>query len=533
MGRAVARVRHLEVGPRLGRVETPSAARRSGTAAPGTGAAAQISGSTAAEIAGSVRDLVDRGELAPGDLLPPVRALAEQLGVNRNTAVAAYRKLARDGAVVAQGRAGTRIAGPQAVAQEGYAGPEALTGKTEPAGRAGAAGPGGSGGLGDPGGSGESAAPARAGRGTGDVPAGTLRDLGTGNPDPALIPDLAPALAGAVGRPVLYGEPVIDPGFEAWARDWVAPDVLTVADADLTLTSGAVDAIERLLAQSLVRDDAVALEDPCFLASIQTVRHSGYRAIPVPVDAEGMSADGLRAALEAGARAVVLTPRAQNPTGASLSARRAEELRAVLAEHPYVLVVLDDYYSFLSRRPFRSPLPRGHRRWALVRSVSKFLGPDLCLAVAATDPETAGRLALRLSPGTTWVSHLLQRLAHGVLADEGSRALVERAGEHYAARNAEVAGLLTAHGLPAEAADGMSLWVPVPRPAREVAAELARRGWRVRTGDEFRLAPGSAGADPSRHLRLTVHDLTGAEAQRFATDLVGAAGGAPAAADRA
>ena len=277
----------------------------------------------------------------------------------------------------------------------------------------------------------------------------------------------------------------------------------------------------------------MALEDPCFLASIQTVRHAGYRTLPVPVDAEGMTPDGLRAALEAGARAAVLTPRAQNPTGASLSARRAEELRAVLAEHPYVLVVLDDYYSFLSRRPFRSPLPAGHRRWALVRSVSKFLGPDLCLAVAATDPETASRLALRLSPGTTWVSHLLQRLARGVLADDASRALVERAGEHYAARNAEVAGLLTAHGLPAEAADGMSLWVPVPRPAREVAAELARRGWRVRTGDEFRLDPGSAGADPSGHLCLTVHDLTGAEAQRFATDLVGAAGGAPAAADRA
>lgn len=497
------------------------------------GTAAPIRGATAAEIANSVRGLVERGELAPGDLLPPVRALAEQLGVNRNTAVAAYRKLARDGAVIAQGRAGTRIAGPQAVAQEGYAAPDALGDLT---GRVGSAGPGGLASPDDPGGLGgpdDPGGPARADRGAGVVPAGTLRDLGTGNPDPALIPDLAPALAGAVGRPVLYGEPVIDPGFEAWAREWVAPDVPTGADAGLTLTSGAVDAIERLLAQSLVRDDAVALEDPCFLASIQTVRHAGYRTLPVPVDAEGMTPDGLRAALEAGARAVVLTPRAQNPTGASLGARRAEELRAVLAEHPYVLVVLDDYYSFLSRRPFRSPLPPGHRRWALVRSVSKFLGPDLCLAVAATDPETAARLALRLSPGTTWVSHLLQRLAHGVLADDASRALVDRAGEHYAARNAEVAALLTAHGLPVEAADGMSLWVPVPRPAREVAAELARRGWRVRTGDEFRLAPGGPGVEASRHLRLTVHDLTGAEAQRFATDLVGASGGAPAAADRA
>lgn len=496
-----------------------------------TPSTAQITGTTAAEIAGSVRDLVDRGELVPGDLLPPVRTLAEQLGVNRNTAVAAYRKLARDGAVVAQGRAGTRIAGPQAVAQEGYAAPEALRDIT---GRAGSAGPGGLGGPDALGGLGGRDAPggleapgdaARAGRGTGGVPAGTLRDLGSGNPDPALIPDLAPALAGAVGRPVLYGEPVIDPGFEAWARDWVAPDVPGGADADLTLTSGAVDAIERLLAQALVRGDAVALEDPCFLASIQTVRHAGYRALSVPVDDEGMTPDGLRAALEVGARAVVLTPRAQNPTGASLSPRRAEELRVVLADHPYVLVVVDDYFSFLSRRPFRSPLPPVHRRWALVRSVSKFLGPDLCLAVAATDPETAARLALRLSPGTTWVSHLLQRLAHGVLADDAARALIERAGEHYSARNAQAAALLTAQGLPVEAADGMSLWVPVPRSAREIAAELARRGWRVRTGDDFNLAPGApgapgvAGAEPSRHLRLTVHDLTDEESAQLVQDL--------------
>ncbi len=458
--------------PTLERVETPSAAR--------------IAGATAAEIAGSVRALVERGELAPGDPLPPVRALAEQLGVNRNTAVAAYRRLARDGAVIAQGRAGTRVADPRAVAQEGFAPADALT---NPAARAGA---------------------------DGRVPAGTLRDLGTGNPDPALIPDLAPALAGAVGRPVLYGEPVIDPGFEAWARDWVTPDVPDGGAVQLTLTSGAVDAIERLLAQALVRDDAVALEDPCFLASIQTVRHAGYRALPVPVDEEGMTPAGLRAALEAGARAVVLTPRAQNPTGASLTAQRARDLQEVLGAHPYVLVVLDDHYSFLSRRPLRSPLPPGHRRWALVRSVSKFLGPDLCLAVTATDPETGDRLALRLSPGTTWVSHLLQRLAHGVLADPGARDLIERAGEHYAARNAEVAGLLAAHGIEVAPADGMSLWVPLPCAAEPVAAGLARRGWHVRTGEEFRLAPG---AEPSRHLRLTLHDLDEEASRRLAADL--------------
>ncbi|MGO2361286.1 MAG: GntR family transcriptional regulator, partial [Brachybacterium tyrofermentans] len=163
-----------------------------------------ISGGTAVEIADSVRALVDRGELAPGQSLPSVRALAEQLQVNRNTAVAAYRNLARSGVVVSQGRAGTRVAQRAAVAQEGFAA------------------------------------------------AGSLRDVGTGNPDPRLIPDLAPALAAAAGRPVLYGEPVIDRDLEQWARDWMTPDAPgNPADVRLTLTSGAVDAVERLLAQAL------------------------------------------------------------------------------------------------------------------------------------------------------------------------------------------------------------------------------------------------------------------------------------------
>lgn len=428
-----------------------------------------ISGGTAAEIADSVRALVDRGDLAPGQSLPPVRALAEQLGINRNTAVAAYRTLARSGVVVSLGRAGTRVSQRQAVAQEGFA------------------------------------------------PSGSLRDVATGNPDPRLIPDLGPALTAAAGRPVLYGEPVIDPELEQWAREWMSPDAPgDPADLHLTLTSGAVDAVERLLAQALMRDDAVALEDPCFLASIQIARHGGYRAVPVPVDAEGMTVEGLRAALDQGVRAVVCTPRAQNPTGASLTAQRAAALREVLVEHPYVMVIQDDYYSFLSQQPFHSIIGPAHRRWALLRSVSKFVGPDMCLAATATDPETAGRLAQRLSPGTTWVSHLLQRITHAVLRDPDALALIDRAGIHYAAQNTAFAAQLTALGLPVEAGDGMSLWVPVPVPARVVAERLMRRGWLVRTGDDFRLAPG---AEPSRHLRLTVHDLTSEEMRRLAEDL--------------
>ncbi|WP_374113957.1 aminotransferase class I/II-fold pyridoxal phosphate-dependent enzyme [Microbacterium jiangjiandongii] len=429
-----------------------------------------ITGASAAEIADSVRDLIDGRILAPGDALPSVRALAQRRGVNRNTVVAAYRLLGQAGMVTTLGRGGTRVAAPGAMPAEGFAQDS------------------------------------------------VLRDVGDGNPDPSLIPDPSRALAAIAGRPVLYGEPVLDPELERWARAWLAPDAPDPETMRITVTGGAVDAMERLLAQALVRDDAVALEDPCFLSCIRTVRLGGYRPVPVPVDAEGMTVDGLRAALAEGVRAVICTPRAQNPTGVSLTARRAAELRAILADHPHVLVVMDDHSALLTERPYHSIVPPTHRRWALVRSVSKFLGPDMCLAVAASDPDTADRLAMRLSPGSTWVSHLLQRLTVALVTDPDVMAGVHRAGQHYLARNRAFADRLAAHGIPCAPGDGLSLWVDVGAPARAVAEQLMRRGWLARPGDEFILAdPGAA-----QRLRLTVHTLTDDEAERLAADTAAA-----------
>src|SRR6218665_3077790 len=153
-----------------------------------------ITGTTAAEIADSVRGLRDRGTLRTGTVLPSVRELAATLGVNRNPAVAAYRQLAQAGLVVSKGRAGTVVAGHQSVAQEGYAADT------------------------------------------------VLRDVATGNPDPRLIPDPTRALATVVGRPVLYGEPVIDESLDAWARHWIATDL--AADFPITITRGGVDDVE-------------------------------------------------------------------------------------------------------------------------------------------------------------------------------------------------------------------------------------------------------------------------------------------------
>ncbi|WP_122766605.1 GntR family transcriptional regulator, partial [Pseudomonas viridiflava] len=67
----------------------------------------KIKGKTSLEIFESVRELVGMDKIRPGESLPPVRELAEILGVNRNTVSSAYQRLAKAGIAITQGRLGT------------------------------------------------------------------------------------------------------------------------------------------------------------------------------------------------------------------------------------------------------------------------------------------------------------------------------------------------------------------------------------------------------------------------------------------
>src|SRR5947209_9040067 len=63
------------------------------------------------QIVQQIKSLVAAGRLAPGEELPPIRALAEQLTVNANTVARAYRELAAAGVLANRGTAGTYVTG--------------------------------------------------------------------------------------------------------------------------------------------------------------------------------------------------------------------------------------------------------------------------------------------------------------------------------------------------------------------------------------------------------------------------------------
>src|SRR4051794_32636043 len=62
------------------------------------------------QLVRQIRYLVAAGRLAPGDELPPIRALAERLVINPNTVARAYRELEHAGVLLKDSTKGTFVA---------------------------------------------------------------------------------------------------------------------------------------------------------------------------------------------------------------------------------------------------------------------------------------------------------------------------------------------------------------------------------------------------------------------------------------
>ncbi|WP_069464877.1 aminotransferase class I/II-fold pyridoxal phosphate-dependent enzyme [Actinacidiphila rubida] len=413
----------------------------------------RITGRGASAIAASIESAVGSGALPPGETLPPLRELARALDVNPNTVAAAYRLLRDRGVIETAGRRGSRVRSRPATAPRD----EIRI----------------------------------------DVPA-RARDISTGNPDTALLPPLADALAAAAVHhaqaPVLYGSAPVDAELGALAR--AAFDADGVPDGPISLTSGSLDAIERVLAAHLRPGDAVAVEDPGWGSVLDLVPAMGLRAVPVGVDDEGPLVADVARALAGGARALVVTDRGQNPTGAALSAERAAELRELLAAHRDVLVIDDDHVHGLTDLPLHC-LAGATEHWALVRSTAKAYGPDLRLAVSTGDALTVDRVRGRYRLGAGWVSHLLQRTVVHLWRNDAVD--VDATARSYTARREALLRALADRGVAAHGRSGMNIWVPVSDETGAVAG-LLQHGWAVAPGARFRArsAPG---------IRLTVSPL--------------------------
>jgi DNA-binding transcriptional MocR family regulator len=411
---------------------------------------------SASELVAAIERAVADGDLRPGQRLPAVRRLALEVGLSPATAASALAELRRRGVVISEPRRGTRV---------GEAPPIGSSLRPLP------------------------------------VPPGAI-DLSTGNPDPELLPDLRRAIAQAdiPSRSRLYGEPAVIPELLERAGAQLAED--GVPPGEMCVLSGALDGIERVLASWLRPGDRVAVENPGYAALYDLLRAQGLALEPVPVDERGMTPAGLRAALARGARAVVLTPRGQNPTGAAFDDERARELNWILREHEPLLLIEDDHLGPVAGAPMRSAA-HGLERWAATRSVAKSLGPDLRLAVLTGDSQTVARVQGRQQCGPGWVSHILQATVLALWSDPKVDELVARAEATYTERRERLLALLAEHGVAARGSSGLN---------------LTQAGWVLAPGSRYRLAGSAPG------VRVTTAALGERDARRLAADVAFALG---------
>ncbi|MEH0467499.1 PLP-dependent aminotransferase family protein [Streptomyces sp. B21-097] len=292
-------------------------------------------------LTAAIRSAILAGRLAPGDALPPSRALAEELSCSRWVVNEAYVQLVAEGHLTARQGSGTRVA------------PDVSTRPAVP----------------------PVVLPAQA-------PAPVVVDLRPGAPDVARFP--AAAWSRAMHHVLMAGEASdVFPSAEGVLRlRKVISGYLgrtrgvTVSPDEVVITCGTTHAVG-LLAGVLARRSAsrLAVEDPGWSRLGDAAAYAGLAIEPVAVDGEGLDVGRLK---RMGVDAVLCSPAHQFPTGAALSAGRRRTLLAWAAERSAV-VLEDDYDAEFryDRKPIGALAALDRDNVAYLGSASKTLHPGL------------------------------------------------------------------------------------------------------------------------------------------------------------
>jgi DNA-binding transcriptional MocR family regulator len=192
-------------------------------------------------------------------------------------------------------------------------------------------------------------------------------------------------------------------------------------------------------------------------------------------------------------------------------------LRSILRARPDLLLIEDDHAGRVAGAPYITLVDASRERWAVVRSVSKSLGPDLRVATVAGDEQTISVLERRQTIGCRWVSHVLQSLVAALWRDRATQRKLTLAARTYTRRRNALIGALAAHGIESHGKSGLNVWIPVADESAVMQA-LFQRGWAVHAGQSYRINSPPA-------IRVTVAALTPTDAKRLAADLAATAVG--------
>jgi len=329
-----------------------------------------------AQIANAITDHIRGGRLASGDVLPGSRALARELGVDRDTVIAAYGDLEAQGLLTSVPRTGTVVADPPrgASVQRGLArhvgfaldpGPAVFENRPDPPGAI---------------------------------------VLAAGVPDLRLVPSdlIARAYRRAMRRHAqavlgystsTSGHVRLRTALARMVRD--ARGIAATAD-EVMVTRGSQMALD-LVVRAIVRPgDVVCVEALGYRPSWRALERAGARLVGVPVDAGGIDVDALaKICARTPVRLLYVTPHHQYPTTTVLTAGRRARLLALARKHR--VAILEDDYDHEFHYDGRPVLPLAsmdrHGVVVYIGTLSKILAPGLRLGFVIAPRPLIDRLA--------------------------------------------------------------------------------------------------------------------------------------------
>ena len=421
------------------------------------------------QLADRFAEAIESGLLAPGEKLPPTRALAADAGVNHLTAARVYRRLAEDGYVTATVGRGTfvRALAPAAADERGddwqsYVLPDRPASYQEEI-------------LSDA---------FRLARQEGMI------SLATGFPSPRFHPtrELAEHAARAFAEEgadmIAFTNPEGLPELRERIAHGGAKRGFADGPEEIIVTSGGQQAIDIAVRAIVERGDVVVVESPTFVGTLAALRSTGARVIGVPVDERGFDVAALEQVLARHeVKLCALQPACQNPTGADLDPERRQRLTELARERNFFLLE-DGVYADLRYEGEPTPALRrdapGHV--VHVNSLSKVVGGGLRVGwIAARGPVLARMTTVK--QGTDFhTSTPIQHIAARYLATEAYAANIAASLPYYRERRDVLVAAIEKH-LAGEVRatrprGGHHVWVTLERPVEErvLYSEAVRSG---------------------------------------------------------
>lgn len=442
------------------------------------------------QIYEDLREAILTGTLPETTRLPPERALADKLGVNRSTVVHAYRELVSDGLIEQRVGSGSRVARSATTTPRGTDVPWWVT---LPPWRVGSF----------PQVLGELAATFH----------GERISFVQGVPpvEPSPLVELAASFARVSGDPdyvLSYG----DSEGHAPLRESIAARMrargCTIDAREILVLTGSTQGIT-LVAQSLAEPgDEIIVEAPTYPGALQIFQIAGLRAIPVAVDDGGMRVDHVEAILRTRRPRFIYTmPALHNPTGVTMNADRRQRL-VTLAGRARVPIIEDDPYGALAKTQAPPLAALAPKSVIYLSTFSKTIAPSLRLGWLTAPRTIYERLLLRKQSYDMATSLYVQAGVCDYLARDYDAHIVqlreELTARHALARSTIARAWPKTMRLTANAG-GFYLWITAPRDlrARALLDAAEREGATFLFGEAFFATSGG-----DHNLRLAITPVT-------------------------